>query len=391
MPKINFLDLIDSFLRDYNTSNNAVIWPEVLKQVKAMRERVLTIENNINDLSKIHFNKNDTIDSFQENIYFLDESISNYSITSQEQLANLVKLVNNMLDYITFNKDDILALEWVKLNNVKNSFRAIQTVISSKITIDCDWLNQIINRYNQIYSYIIPKLPTFVNTKVQTEYLDNLSFENFDNDNKKIFITMIQDLRNVCQQVLENTDTFKKLDEWELNELQYSLEKLLTIISSKLLELDTRKNSNSDNLIFPRSSLTTLIITINKTKEKVIRSIKRKVIEKNLKSHIENFPVLEKESLTKDIDIYKNFIEQTDKVYNFIIVNKDILWEIDKDYIIEIKNFLENIKDKLDYVLKQQNPNNTDHLKFSFPAKRLLSIITWLIEKLGFNEVSFQN
>lgn len=390
MRRVNLLGIIESLLKTNTTSLEGIIWPKVLIQVEEMRDKVLALEKNIHDLSKINFTPNDSIDSFQENIYFLDEALSNYSITSQEQIDSLVSLLNNMLDYITTNKNHILSLEWVKLNNIKNSFRAIQGIVKSQITLSSDWLTQVITRYTQVYSYIIPKLPTFVNTKIQTDYLNDLSFENFNNENKSVFIIMTQDLRNICQQVLEDTDNFKKLDEWELNELQYSLEKLINVIGSKLFELDNKKYANSDNLTFPKSSLTLMMITINKTKEKVIRSIKRKEIENNIKSQIKTFPDLEKESLMKDFVHYKNFINKIDEIYNFIISNKNVLWEMNKDYIIEIKIFLESIKEKLDYIIEQNKANNTDHLKFLFPANRLSTVIKWLIEKLDLNQPYIQ-
>lgn len=381
MRNANLLDIIESLLENPSSIKN-IIWPKAIAQVEEIRNNVITIENYSFNLTEIHFNLEDNIDSFQENLYFLDETLSNHPINSQEQLDNLIIVINNMLDYITNNKNDILTLEWVKLHNVKNSFRAIQNIIKSEIKLSSSWLEQTKKHYSQVYWYIIPNLPSSVNTELQTEFLSNLNFDNFDNNNKKLFINMIQDLRNICQQVIENTDNFKNLNELELNELHYSLEKLLNIINLKLNELINRKQANLDNLGLPKSSLVTMIKIVDKSKEKVIWAIKRKKVEKKIKNHIESFPNLEKEILIKDINLYKNFIAEIHNIYNFISLNNDILSEIDKEYIIEFKIFLEEIKEKLNYVISQGNPNNTDYLKFLFPANRVLTIIKSLIERL---------
>ncbi len=393
MRRKDLLGIINSLLGTNNTcSLESIITPDVIVQVEKMRDDVvLALENNTNNLSEINFTPNDTIDDFQKKIYSLDEILSEITIKTEEQLENLVVGLNNMLDYITHNKEIILSLESIKLNNIKNNFRAIQTIIKNKITINSEWLNQIINRYNQVYSYIIPSLPHFINPKKQTDYLNDLDFENFNNDNKTTFTTMIQDLRNICSQVIENTDSFKNLQENELYELQHSLEKLLNVINTKLYEIDTKKEVNTDNLFFPKSALTIMLGTIKKTKEKVIRSIRKKEVEKDLKSHIETFPDIKKESIMDNIGPYKKFIAQINEIYNFIIGNKDILWEINQEYIIEIIKLLKDIKEKLDYVITEHNPNNIEHIKFFFPANRLSTLIDWLIEKLDFSQVSFQN
>ena len=392
MHRKSLLGIIESLLWTNNTSSlEGIIWPKVIAQVEEMRNKVLALENNINDFSEIHFNSDDTIEIFQDNIYILDELLSKSLITTPKQLENLVRLLNNMLDYITQNIETILSLESVKLNNVKNSFRTIQTIIKSKITLNSEWLTQVIDRYVEVYSYIIPNLPHYLNPKKHTEYINNMDLDDFNDSNKTIFTNMIQDLKNICSQVIENTDSFKNLQENQLYELQHSLENLLIVINSKLSEIDTKEEINRESLIFPKTTFSIMLGTINKAKEKVLRYIKVKEVERNIKSHIETFPTIEKESIMNNIEPYKNFIEQINKVHKYITIHSDILSEMNHNYIQEIKIFLNDIKEKLDYIIEKHNTNNTEHTKFFYPANRLSTLITWLIEKLEFNQISFQN
>lgn len=119
--------------------------------------------------------------------------------------------------------------------------------------------------------------------------------------------------------------------------------------------------------------------------------IKIKEVERNIKLHIDEFPKIEKESIMDKIDPYKNFIAQIDSINNYLLSNDNILRDLDPDYINDIRLFLYEIKEKLDYVIEQHNPNKTDHIKYYFPANRLSAVIELLIEKLGFKKSAFQN
>lgn len=154
IPKQKLLGIINSLLWTNISSLEGIIWPKVLRQIAEIKDNLQKIENTDNDLWKIHFNSDDTIDDFQINIYLFDGLLSNHSIKSEVQLDALVKLLDDMLDYITNNKDIILALESIKLTNIKNSFRAIQTIINHKITFNSKILTQLID----VYSLIIPSL-----------------------------------------------------------------------------------------------------------------------------------------------------------------------------------------------------------------------------------------
>lgn len=390
MPKRNLLEIIDSFLWVNPSSLERIIWPNVIKQIEEIRDRTLAVENNNNNLSKINFNSDDNIDIFQENIYLLDETLTTISIKSEEQLNTVLLLLNNMLDYIVSKKDEILALEWVKLQNIKNNFRAIQYIIKSKIDLQSQELTQVITRFNQLYPHIIPPLPVSINTEEQANYFNNLNFKNFDESEIKVFKTMINNLENICNQVINNTDNFKKIQEKELYELQYSLENLLNTISSKLYEIEV-KNYNNENLSLPKIALNKIIWTINNAKEKVKHYLKIKEVKRNIRLHINEFPKIEKKSIMNKIDPYKDFINQIDNINNYLLSNDSILCDLEPNYINEILLFLHWIKEKLDYVIEKHNPNNTDHLKYFFPANRLSAVIKWLIEKLEFKQSSFQN
>lgn len=193
MPKRNLLEIIDSFLWINPSLLEKIIWPNVIKQIEEIRDRTLAIENNHN-LNKINFNLGDNLDVFQKNIYLLDETLTTIPIKTQDQLYKVLWLLNNMLDYIESKKDEILLLEWVKLENIKNNFRAIQYIIKSKIDLPSNLLTHVITRFDQLYPYIIPPLPISINTEEQTNYFNNLNFKIFDESNKKVFKTMIQNL-----------------------------------------------------------------------------------------------------------------------------------------------------------------------------------------------------
>jgi len=313
-----------------------------------------------------------TTDEFTENIYIFSEYMKTNNI-SIEDIPNIIMLIKQIHKFIMLKTDEILKLPKWKLNWLKDNYMRIHEELEKikEKNPEIKNIDEVIREFREhnYYLFVPPKrkeLPMIISPNETIRSIIN--DWNLIWDEKK-FTPVLIEIKWFCWKIISWKEIIEKLDNWQLNQLIWSIDYILeeieiaTIKNPEISDLQKHKIWTGKFLL--QKARKRLIFEVEKKDfPKKIKTIKTNVLKykpqelardnneiwellskfRTIKKSIKNFPWILKTLDKKNIEVLIDIISIITKLFNEIIkrnnTNKNILFNSKNNiwYIHEIIN-----------------------------------------------------
>lgn len=206
-----------------------------------------------NKFEWINFNSNLDIGTFSINLDDFYIRLEQAKIKDKDELDIIIKLLEEINNYITLNKD--LLLNWSKwtLVWIKITYNDLNTKFLKRLEmlwfLDNNQINEtykkVKNDYkNTYYLFIPPNAKELPNNISPIKYIRKLKIDKTIYSNQEKFDELYNWLSDICNKLIFQSSDFINMDNYQINELIYCLEEIEKQVTNKLSEDESNNSLN---------------------------------------------------------------------------------------------------------------------------------------------------